>query len=314
MPEVGDNMRRLTPAPTWKSRAAQFGQPRPELLLACVVLALLSALLLPGIAFLASRPDEAGAFNAVIEACQRGARRGPFAVAGYPAGVLLLGWAVLSILRFTRRALHEAWMLRGRSRLLRDLSADFEVSAGGPARRVRVVDVPGCVAFTAGLARPHVYVSPALLAQLEPDELTAVLVHEAEHCRRRDPLKCWLVDVLCATTWWPGIGSLAAHFRARREAAADRVAIDRLGDPKPLLRAIQRAAPVFPGVAACGITAGQDLAAQQVRLLGQGPTSKQLIGFAAGFAVVAALLVLAVVGLADWQFYWFCPDAAGAVA
>jgi Zn-dependent protease with chaperone function len=52
------------------------------------------------------------------------------------------------------------------------------------------------LAFTTGCFRPAVFVAPALVRSLGPDELRAVLVHELVHVRRRDNLRAWLGSLL----------------------------------------------------------------------------------------------------------------------
>jgi Zn-dependent protease with chaperone function len=99
------------------------------------------------------------------------------------------------------------------------------------------------VAFCAGLFRPSVYLTPATFTALSDEELTAVLVHEQAHARRRDPLRRLLTraatDVLIYLPlcgWW----------RERRlehaELRADREAIQRVG-----ARAVARALMAFDG-------------------------------------------------------------------
>jgi Zn-dependent protease with chaperone function len=52
------------------------------------------------------------------------------------------------------------------------------------------------LAFTTGCFRPAVFLAPALIRSLGPDELRAVLVHELVHVRRRDNLRAWLGSLL----------------------------------------------------------------------------------------------------------------------
>jgi beta-lactamase regulating signal transducer with metallopeptidase domain len=99
------------------------------------------------------------------------------------------------------------------------------------SQRTGVGDVV-CVAggeltgFCAGLLRPQVYVT----AVSAGPELDAVLVHEAAHARRRDPLRRVLAraasDVLFylpLASWW------SARQMERSELSADRAAIDHVG-------------------------------------------------------------------------------------
>jgi beta-lactamase regulating signal transducer with metallopeptidase domain len=90
-----------------------------------------------------------------------------------------------------------------------------------------------------------------MVAALADEELEAVLVHEAEHARRRDPLRRLAgraaADVLF---WLPLVGWWSRRRLEDAELAADRAAIDRVGR-RPLARALRATAVVAaPGVGA----------------------------------------------------------------
>ena len=119
------------------------------------------------------------------------------------------------------------------------------------ANQVVLLDSPATSAFCAGLLRPRVYVTGGMITALADEELEAVLVHEAEHARRRDPLRRLAgraaADVLF---WLPLIGWWSRRRLEDAELAADRAAIDRVGR-RPLARALWVTAVVAaPGVGA----------------------------------------------------------------
>lgn len=94
------------------------------------------------------------------------------------------------------------------------------------AERVTCLRDDDALAFTAGGARPRLYLTDTLVDCLRPDELDSVLVHERAHARRRDPLRQALrrasadiVFFLPLLEWW---GRRQSH---RAELAADRGAI-----------------------------------------------------------------------------------------
>ncbi|WP_194920799.1 M56 family metallopeptidase [Catenulispora rubra] len=96
--------------------------------------------------------------------------------------------------------------------------------------RVRCVDAATRLAFCAGAIRPTVYLGPALVDALGTDALDAVLVHESEHARRRDPLRRAIQRAIAdvffcvpVAAWW--------HRRSIEdsELAADRAAIGAVG-------------------------------------------------------------------------------------
>jgi hypothetical protein len=99
-------------------------------------------------------------------------------------------------------------------------------------RRTRFLGLAAPVAFCAGGIRPIVYVSRGLSDLLNADELQAVLVHEAEHVRVREPLRraartalaevCFYLPIL---RWW------AARKVEESELRADRAAISAVGAP-----------------------------------------------------------------------------------
>lgn len=83
-------------------------------------------------------------------------------------------------------------------------------------------------AFCFGLLRPRVLITSGLVERLSADEQAAVVWHEAEHARSREPLRC-LVARLAANTffWIPLLRGLLDRFLLVKEIAADRRAVAR---------------------------------------------------------------------------------------
>ena len=93
----------------------------------------------------------------------------------------------------------------------------------GIAGRVDAVGTGEAFAVTYRLIRPRILVSTALAAELTPAEVAAVLAHEREHVRHRDPLRMLAVRLLAAFAWYaPAASWLASRAVLRRELAADR--------------------------------------------------------------------------------------------
>jgi Zn-dependent protease with chaperone function len=110
----------------------------------------------------------------------------------------------------------------------------------GLSDRVRCVAMKEPIACTIGLTRPRVYVSTGLLAALGDDELAAVLAHEAEHARCRDPLALGAVRVAHRlAVIWPLARRLADRTWLDLEARADARAIDAVGRT-PFLAALYK--------------------------------------------------------------------------
>lgn len=109
----------------------------------------------------------------------------------------------------------------------------------GLADRIDVVRLDRPVAFTYGLFQPRVCVSTALLESLIDDELQAVLLHEAWHVERRDPLRISIVQALKSTlVFIPELQRLANLSIVTMEIAADRYVLTQMGHPQALARAL----------------------------------------------------------------------------
>jgi Zn-dependent protease with chaperone function len=85
-----------------------------------------------------------------------------------------------------------------------------------------VVDGLPSPAFTTGWLRPRIYLSSCLPERLSGPELEAVLAHEAEHVRRRDPLRLSVLRfVACTLFWLPAVRQLTEDLADEAEVRAD---------------------------------------------------------------------------------------------
>lgn len=101
--------------------------------------------------------------------------------------------------------------------------------------------LPTPQAFCLGLWRPRIWLTSGLIELLSDEELSAVIAHEALHCRRRDPLRLVISRALRSAFFFlPAVGDLAQAAELQQEVAADQAAIAHLGDDLPLLCAIQK--------------------------------------------------------------------------
>lgn len=101
---------------------------------------------------------------------------------------------------------------------------------------------------TRGVLRPVIELDECLRTQLSPDELDAVLRHEAAHARARDPLMFWLLRLCLAVN--PARALLARHAAAwkfAREVRCDLQAVDDGSDRFVLARALVRVAGATRG-------------------------------------------------------------------
>lgn len=169
---------------------------------------------------------------------------GQMTVAGC-LGVAVLVVAALVIATWVVRA---GWLAIGAAREVAGLPrlppSDLLVAAArrSDAGEVVCLDDPTAAAFCAGLLRPRVFVTAGMVASLAADELEAVLVHEAEHARRRDPLRRLTGQAAADVLFWlPLVGWWSRQRLEDAELAADRAAIGRVGRT-PLARALRATA------------------------------------------------------------------------
>jgi Zn-dependent protease with chaperone function len=103
-----------------------------------------------------------------------------------------------------------------------------------------VIDDERAEAFCAGLWRPRVYITTGALARLDEPALDAVLVHEREHARRRDPLRLATSRVIVRSLFFlPAIRELRRGQVLLAEASADESAVSAAeGDRSAVARAI----------------------------------------------------------------------------
>jgi beta-lactamase regulating signal transducer with metallopeptidase domain len=129
-----------------------------------------------------------------------------------------------------------------------------EAAVLGCAAMLDVVAGEEAFAVTYGLFRPRILVSTGLTTALTPAEMGAVLAHEREHLRHRDPLRLLVGRLFAAwACYLPVARWLAGRAALRHELAADRAAAGRAGRgvlPGALLKLASM--PVCPAIGAVG--------------------------------------------------------------
>jgi Zn-dependent protease with chaperone function len=180
--------------------------------------------------------------RALAQACQNFAL--PHVTAVSLAGLALGSCAVAVLWLAARSATRQL-------RASRQLLARLHVHGDGPDGAV-VFDDPVPRAFCAGVLRPRVYVSSGALHSLTPEELDAVLAHEAHHARLCDPLRVLIARTLSdALFFLPAVRRLGERYSALAELAADEAAVRARGT-QPLasaLLAFEQADPAVVGIA-----------------------------------------------------------------
>jgi hypothetical protein len=156
-----------------------------------------------------------------------------------PVRMLLAALAVFDVVLLSRVTFLLARGIRAQARFIARLPVRGERELSG--RRVKVVASARAMAFCGGLLRPRIYLSEGALARLRPSELDAIVVHEAHHAARRDPLR-----ILVARAIGSAFGT---REQTLADLSADAVAARRVGDA-PLASALLAFEAEAAGIAA----------------------------------------------------------------
>lgn len=225
------------------------------------------------------------------------------------AGLLIGGGragiaGLVATVRFNRQTDRRAGALPGR---LAEAGRSL-----GIVDRLTHLGQPAAMAFCYGLFKPRIAVTAGLLAILDDAELLAVLAHEREHLRRRDPLRYLIIDtVAAATSILPITRALRTRLEAEIELAADRAALavaPRAALAGALLAVLSPSAPAVPGLA--GLSATE---ARIANLSGQ-PALPALPRGAVLVTIVLAAMLVAVgtsLALSVQELSATCPRCAG---
>jgi Zn-dependent protease with chaperone function len=206
--------------------------------------------------------------------------------AGLAVGLWSLARSAWHTVAFTRQ-------VRRRRAPIPALLAEQAGRAGVARGRLVVIGAAAPFALTYGVLRPRVLVSTGLAEVLAGGELAAVLTHEQEHVRGRDPVKAVVARALPARYFYvPYLARLRARYIAGRELAADRAAIAACGRA-PLAGALLTVSggPAWAAAAPAAAMAGHTLLGARVSQLETGteppvpPAGRRVI--AASFAAVA---------------------------
>jgi len=143
----------------------------------------------------------------------------PVGQVGYGLGLGYLGFA-LGLLGW------QGWQgWRSRQSIRRLESIDLGHSSG------RLLSTPQLFAGQVGFWSPELVLSQGLLAELDPEQINAVLSHEQAHCHYRDTFwYFWMGWLRQLTGWLPNTDVLWQELLLLRELRADRWAAQRV-DP-----------------------------------------------------------------------------------
>jgi Zn-dependent protease with chaperone function len=202
----------------------------------------------------------------------------------------LLGISALAWLVRLGWILAEAWGWRRQLEEVAPLSAVQAAIERTGVRRVVAIRGAQPQAFCAGALRPRVFVTDTVAHVLDPIEIEAVLLHEADHMKRLEPLLRAALHAAAEVFFYV---PLLRWFTQRRieesELRADRVALERLG-ARPVAGALWA---IGSGVVAQGAAAFGGVAELRVaQVLGDPVPRRSLAGSTVAISAMGAYLAL----------------------
>jgi len=114
-------------------------------------------------------------------------------------GLVLLKVVIHSSYLFTLRSRSPNFSRDRHTRLYAIYDKALTLSGMTKAYDLRQYRTGAFLAFTAGILRPSIYLSPLILDKMDDDEIKALLIHELSHIKRHDNLRIWLVDFIGAS-------------------------------------------------------------------------------------------------------------------
>lgn len=149
---------------------------------------------------------------------------------------------------------------RRHQRFVRDLRAR-SMLAMEEGMAVRTGSFEGAV-FVGGLHRPEIFADIGVMARLTTDERRAVLLHEARHQQRRDPLRMTIESLVRPVVGRTASGRAWLVDRAAaREIDADKYAINNGASVQAISSALLKVGTVGPGFAGFTSVLDQRIAA-----------------------------------------------------
>jgi Zn-dependent protease with chaperone function len=164
--------------------------------------------------------------------------------------------------------------------------------------KIRVCDDRRCFCCCAGFAFPVVLISSGMIEILDEAQLAAVLAHESEHVRRRDPARA--LAVRCASNalfYIPLARHLSKKALIASELGADSVAAQLAGRAqlvRALLQVLGRVRPALGTVSEMASLEALDVRIEALRTNALPSVRPKLIVLFATLAVLAGLVLLGV--------------------
>ncbi|MBI2621194.1 MAG: M56 family metallopeptidase [Candidatus Levybacteria bacterium] len=111
----------------------------------------------------------------------------------------------------------------------------------GLKEKIVIIESNKLFAFCFGIRAQKIYISEALLSRLSKKEIKAVILHEEYHLKNHDTFIMLVASALHSFfPFFPLLSDIIRKYRIEREIKADKFAVARIGDRKPLISALKK--------------------------------------------------------------------------
>lgn len=145
--------------------------------------------------------------------------------------------------------------------------------------------------FTAGFFSPHIYMASGLSKFYTSKEMKAILIHEQNHAKSKDPLRTTIVAMIAGSLPnFLGKSDLTKHFHTLIEVCADKSAEERLKNKLPLVTALSKRLEIGNKVLSAGINFFDSQSERIGILVGEKKLNKNLV-YGVGYVAMLGLLM-----------------------
>lgn len=151
--------------------------------------------------------------------------------------IIILSGITIFIIQILRTSFYLRKILKTKIKILNN--TNFVANQLKMVNKIDMVNNPKISSFCYGLFSPRICISSQLANSLTTKELTAVLAHELNHVKNRDPLRILLSQVITTMFFFlPVFRDLHNYFALCKEIEADKFAIKTLGNSLHLKKAL----------------------------------------------------------------------------
>lgn len=145
--------------------------------------------------------------------------------------------------------------------------------------------------FTAGIFIPKIYVANGLGQLHNRKEIKAMMVHEVNHAKSKDPLRTTMVMMIArALPGFPGKEKVTRYFHTLVEVCADKRAEEKLKNKLPLITALNKRLSVGNRALSAGINFFNSQSERIGLLVGQKKLNKNLVFGMVGGTVLSIIM------------------------